>query len=748
MKFKRRWLSLLCVLAMMVSIAQVSLVACAGGTVYEIQEDIPNLKDVVTKDLGEDFIVGTAIAGNEVDDAKLMALVKKHFNAVTIGNELKPDCTFGYSNDRCPGKESVTLNGKTFDVPKLDFSRAEKILDVIYAWNEKHPNEQIKVRGHVFTWHSQTPEWFFHEEYDAAKPYCSKEEMTLRHEWYIKAVAEHYMGVNSKYKDMFYGWDVVNEAVSDGRGTYRNGDENSSWWRVYESNEFIINAFVFANKYVPANVELYYNDYNDAYAWKSGAILQLVKDVQAAKGTRIDGVGMQGHYKTDETPTIEEFLEAARLYAQTGLKIQLTELDFEGGKDYDGTNASVKKVYEKNAARYGELYEAVKTLKKEGVNFTGMTVWGVIDSNSWLWNASFVGGGSNGKNYQAPLLFDGNYQAKPAFWAIVDPSKKVPFIQEVEWTQAVDNKFSGANEFVFGEGSTTATAKAVWSKDKISFQIKVKDKNKNSSDKMELYIKVGNQVKKYTVKRAKATKVTDGYMATIQVPYKGVKSMDTILFDIVVTNDSTKVAYNDTTFSQASSLQYYAKATLKPMIAINKGTVKIGKNNSKVWKKAESVPLDIVLGADATGTAKLLWDKKNLYVRFEVKDAVLNADSMQAHEKDSVEIFIDENNAKSGSYQEDDKQYRINYLNEHTFNGSKCVESNVKSVVKLTKTGYVVEASFAWTDLAPKSGKKIGLELQINDAAASGVRIGTTSWFDTTGTGWSSPAVFGTAVLK
>lgn len=46
--------------------------------------------------------------------------------------------------------------------------------------------------------------------------------MTLRHEWYIKTMAEHYMGENSKYKDMFYGWDVVNEAISDGRGTYRN----------------------------------------------------------------------------------------------------------------------------------------------------------------------------------------------------------------------------------------------------------------------------------------------------------------------------------------------------------------------------------------------------------------------------------------------------------------------------------------------------------------------------------------------
>ena len=152
------------------------------------------------------------------------------------------------------------------------------------------------------------------------------------------------------------------------------------------------------------------------------------------------------------------------------------------------------------------------------------------------------------------------------------------------------------------------------------------------------------------------------------------------------------------------------------------------------------------MGAEAEAAAKLLWDNENLYVQVTVKDAVLDATADAAHEKDSLEIFIDENNNKSTSYEEDDKQYRINYLNEHTFNGTNCVEENITSNVTLTEDGYVIEAAIKWTHEQVKSGTKIGLEIQINDAKG-GKRAGTVSWADTTGMGWSSPAVFGTVVL-
>ena len=195
----------------------------------EIEENIPDWKASVTESLGNGSIAGTAIMSSEISDDTLMALVKKHFNAVTFGNELKPDALFNYQIGQSVDSTTITFQGKELKVPvvndkqeNLDFSRADAMLDKILEWNNANPNNKIRVRGHVLVWHSQTPEWFFHEDYDVAKPYADKETMNRRLEWFIFSVFDHYFGkaANGKYDGLFYGWDVVNEAVNG--NTYRD----------------------------------------------------------------------------------------------------------------------------------------------------------------------------------------------------------------------------------------------------------------------------------------------------------------------------------------------------------------------------------------------------------------------------------------------------------------------------------------------------------------------------------------------
>ena len=736
----------------------------------EIEKDIPEWKTSVTESLGNDSIAGTAIMLSEISDDTLMELVEKHFNAVTFGNELKPDALFNYQIDgnSVPTK-TITFEGEELQVPivndagdSLDFSRADAMADKILAWNNAHPDQKIRIRGHVLVWHSQTQEWFFHENYDITKPYVNKETMNRRLEWFISSVFDHYFGeaANGKYDGLFYGWDVVNEAVigntyrtdkvsaAESLSEIRHGN-NSSWWHVYESNEFIINAFKYANKYAPENVELYYNDFGETDNTKCEGIVKLINDVKSAEGTRLDAFGMQAHYNVDGF-SAAQFKSVAKKYAQAAGKVQLTELDFKASSTYDGTAATKESEYTKMAYCHKNLYEAIKALKEEGTNVSGITVWGVIEPNSWLHSQSNLGGGASG-SAQCPLLFDGNYKAKPAYWAYVDATKLQPAIQKVTITEAKDGNIAGET-YTIDQGAVQAEFIPVWDADGLTVQVKVKDTTVNDADAVTVYVDPDNSASditphKVTVARTAAAAIAGGYQATVKVSMKGLKVAQQISLDVVVNNDGETGSFNDLTEKQESSSKYYAVATMKPCIEkIPYGTISVDADADAAWGNAVNIPLTINKGSEASANAKVLWDDDNLYVYATVKDAVLDKTGAQTHEQDSLEVFIDEDNGKTASYGEDDKQYRINYTNEQSFNGKKCLAENVKSATKTIDGGYVVEAAFKWTDIKPANGTKIGLELQINDAKG-GKRIGTLSWYDETGMGWSGSNVYGTVEL-
>ena len=736
----------------------------------EIEKDIPDWKTSVTESLGNDSIAGTAIMLSEISDDTLMELVEKHFNAVTFGNELKPDALFNYQIDgnSVPTK-TITFEGEELQVPvvndagdSLDFSRADAMADKILEWNNAHPDQKIRIRGHVLVWHSQTQEWFFHENYDITKPYVNKETMNRRLEWFISSVFDHYFGeaANGKYDGLFYGWDVVNEAVigntyrtdkvsaAESLSEIRHGN-NSSWWHVYESNEFIINAFKYANKYAPANVELYYNDFGETDNTKCEGIVKLINDVKSAEGTRLDALGMQAHYNVDGF-SAAQFKSVAKKYAQAAGKVQLTELDFKASSTYDGTAATKESEYTKMAYCHKNLYEAIKALKAEGANVSGITVWGVIEPNSWLHSQSNLGGGASG-SAQCPLLFDGNYKAKPAYWAYVDATKLQPAIQKVTITEAKDGNIAGET-YTIDQGAVQAEFIPVWDADGLTVQVKVKDTTVNDADAVTVYVDPKNSASditphKVTVARTAAAAIAGGYQATVKVSMKGLKVAQQISLDVVVNNDGETGSFNDLTGKQESSSKYYAVATMKPGIEkIPYGIISIDADADAAWGNAVNIPLTINKGSEASANAKVLWDDDNLYVYATVKDAVLDKTGAQTHEQDSLEVFIDEDNGKTASYGEDDKQYRINYNNEQSFNGKKCLAENVKSATKTIDGGYVVEAAFKWTDIKPANGAKIGLEFQINDAKG-GKRIGTLSWYDETGMGWSGSNVYGTVEL-
>ncbi|SFT22137.1 endo-1,4-beta-xylanase [Paenibacillus sp. BC26] len=183
------------------------------------------------------------------------------------------------------------------------------------------------------------------------------------------------------------------------------------------------------------------------------------------------------------------------------------------------------------------------------------------------------------------------------------------------------------------------------------------------------------------------------------------------------------------------------QATAKFAAPLVDGTV------DAIWGQTPEIPINRYQTAwqGASGVAKALWDEQNLYVLVQVSDAQLDKASVNNYEQDSVEIFLDQNNAKTSFYQDDDGQYRVNFDNETSFNPTS-LAAGFESATKVSGTNYTVEVKIPLTSVTPVDGKKLGFDVQINDAK-DGARQSVTAWNDTTGNGYMDTSVYGVLTL-
>ena len=360
-----------------------------------IETDIPSLSAVFS----EDFKIGTALTPSDLGAKSFMNLAKKHFSgSVTVGNEMKPDSVLNQAACQAYFEET----GDDTD-PQISFGAAKPILNYCQKNN-------IPVRIHTLVWHSQTPDWFFKEGYDADGEWVSKEKMLQRMENYIK---NYFELLTELYPDVdFYACDVVNEAWTD-QGSPRqpgeqgqSGSENSAWVKVFGDNSFIEPAFTFARKYAPKGCKLYYNDYNEYMTGKMDAVVKMASDLKE-KGV-IDGIGMQSHLDARQSldssfPSVSMYNNALDTYAATGLDIQITELDATVPEN------SGDQYFDVQADYYKGIMDAIVAHKD---NISAVVFWGITDDISW-------------RAKQQPLLFDSEYKAKPAFYSIIE-GREIP----------------------------------------------------------------------------------------------------------------------------------------------------------------------------------------------------------------------------------------------------------------------------------------------------------------------------------
>lgn len=345
------------------------------------KKGVTSLKDVYKKD----FYIGTALSADQIEekDAKVDSLIKKEFNAITAENIMKSMYTH-------PQKD------------KYDFALSDKFV----AYGEKN---KMFIHGHTLIWHSQLAPWM------------EKIEDSIDMKAFMK---DHITTIVSKYKGRINSWDVVNEALNDD-GTLRQ----SIFFKIL-GEKYLVDAFKLAEKADP-KVELYYNDYNIEEPAKRAGAIALIKKIKAAGG-KVDGVGIQGHWRL-QSPSIEEIEKSILEYSALGIKVAFTELDITVlPNPWDLKGADVNQKFEGSAKmnpypeklpdsvqtqlveRYASIF---KLFLKHKDKISRVTFWGVYDGQSWLNDWPIKGR----TNY--PLPFDKDLKHKQAYDSILKLKK-------------------------------------------------------------------------------------------------------------------------------------------------------------------------------------------------------------------------------------------------------------------------------------------------------------------------------------
>ncbi|WP_224721580.1 endo-1,4-beta-xylanase [Paenibacillus vietnamensis] len=696
----------------------------------EIQHDIPNLKDV----FADEFLLGSALLVNEIEDpdGPDAQLLKKHFNSLTAGNELKWDAT--------EPREG-----------QFDFTRADKIV----GFAEENG---LSSRGHTLIWHSQTPNWVF---YDGQGNLASKELLFARMKRHIDEVV-------GRYKGKIYAWDVVNEVIEPG-DRQPNGLRNSLWYQI-AGEEFIEKAFEYAHAADP-DAELFINDYNTHIPDKRQFLYDLIKRLQA-KGIPVHGIGHQTHIGI-EYPAVQELDDMIEAFRDLGIEQQITELDMSVyTNDSQSYETFPLDLQIKQANRYRAIFDV---FKKHADQITAVIFWGKDDWNTWL--RTFPVARNNW-----PLLFDERLQAKYAYWALVDPIK-VPV--ETKSAKAAEGsvKADGNPDMAWNwakqvsvqkAGETAASYKTLWKAGLLHVWVDVPDTTVNGNDAVEIYIDGNNgktaayesDDKKYTFRRSGANphqparyqsvKTEAGYRIEASIPVDDAALGKTIGFDVRIVDRSgdaeAKTSWNDIHNGQDTDTSRFGVLTLVegPRTAkAVKGTPVIDGNRDTVWNDAQELAADrwVIGTSGSTAKVRTLWDGGSLYVFAEVTDSLLTKRSPNVWEQDSVEIFLDQNHARTDVYDPDDGQFRINFDNEKSVSPDSSTAKLI-SAAKRTADGYVIEASIAWTGTPPKDGSLIGFDVQVNnDENDDGVRDSVAIWNDTSGLSWMNMTGIGVLEL-
>ena len=258
---------------------------------------------------------------------------------------------------------------------EYDFSLADGMMDFA-ALN------RMKVRAVPLVWHDALPGW-------AKGATFSRREA-------LDILREHIFTVMGRYRRRIFAWDVLNEGLNDkGPGLRKEGP-----WNHSIGPDYVDMIYHWAHEADP-DAQLFYNEFGmDGMSEKAHRCYQWIKEL-LSRGVPIHGIGLQFHVQVDHHPDKAEILRNIRRFNDLGLVVHITELDVWIPTDYT----------DKDLLKQAEIYRGIFETALAAENCPAVVCWGFTDSYSW------VPGISRGK-YDHALLFDRDYQPKPAYEAL------------------------------------------------------------------------------------------------------------------------------------------------------------------------------------------------------------------------------------------------------------------------------------------------------------------------------------------
>ncbi|WP_010180706.1 sugar-binding protein [Aquimarina agarilytica] len=227
-------------------------------------------------------------------------------------------------------------------------------------------------------------------------------------------------------------------------------------------------------------------------------------------------------------------------------------------------------------------------------------------------------------------------------------------------------------------------------------------------------------------------------------------------------NRDKKITWNASSDIAWQNTAVFGTVSPKECLPVNTGADKIclennntpiidGRNND--WPLNSLSIENQIVGTSSNQKSQFQtkWDSEYLYILVDVVDDILQNDSEKPYQDDSVEIYIDGDNSKSSSYDQNDHQLIFEYNNQNVYHYPANQQNPTGVTFAQTKTnsGYMIEAKIAWSfiGLNPNTGNRLGLDIHINDDDDGGDRDRKTAWNANQDIAWKDTSVFGSLQL-